>query len=399
MHANGETDTSQGTVNIALANANGIILLTDSVGSHREANAWHPLPQPAQKLFRLDDKTVCSIAGFASETGWVPPQLNTEVAGIIAVFQDQLSKKPVAELEVKLKAIGFLVGFYIDLVANRREVTFGAGTPIDYIFQVIVAGYDADGKPKLEKLVLAPVVLQATDGHRYWSHTTSLEVSQVGQKLVFLLGGIPNVSREVLDSPQKFRGNEVVRKYIRAKKHDGGESLTFDEMAALASYMAAQTAKRYPSVVGGSDQVAILRDGKILKLDQPHFPDPPRPMKFVVIMDLKVQGAMNFATTEPDTHFVWIRMQFVGIRNPRLRLDGQFFYGCEIRDSIVEYGGGLTGFTPENKNTVVNTMMLPGGPPSGPAVSQKEMFRILNAFQWTDEPATTPPLPPTIGPK
>jgi 20S proteasome alpha/beta subunit len=80
--AQDETKINRGTVNIALANANGIVLLTDSVQSHKEADVWHHL-QPVQKLFRLDDKTVCSIAGFASEGGWIPPQLNTEVSGII----------------------------------------------------------------------------------------------------------------------------------------------------------------------------------------------------------------------------------------------------------------------------------------------------------------------------
>ena len=74
---------SRGTVNIALSNANGIVLLTDSVqtvGDH--------FKQPVPKLFRIDDKTVCSIAGFASETGWIRSEMNTDVAGIIADFRE-----------------------------------------------------------------------------------------------------------------------------------------------------------------------------------------------------------------------------------------------------------------------------------------------------------------------
>jgi len=35
ISAQGQTKTSQGTVNIALANANGIVLLTDNVQSHK----------------------------------------------------------------------------------------------------------------------------------------------------------------------------------------------------------------------------------------------------------------------------------------------------------------------------------------------------------------------------
>jgi hypothetical protein len=150
ISAVGQTKTSEGTVNIALANVNGIVLLTDSALSSKDAQGvWHH-EKTGQKLFRLDDKTVCSFAGFAAETGWVPPELNIEVTGIIAQFTDELSQHPVPELDAKLGAIGFLVGSYIDLVTNRHEVVVGPGTPDTYKFEVIVAGYDADGKSKLK---------------------------------------------------------------------------------------------------------------------------------------------------------------------------------------------------------------------------------------------------------
>jgi 20S proteasome alpha/beta subunit len=158
LYAQDIPEASHGTVNIALANANGIVLLTDSVQSFHRNDGWH-FHQPVQKLFRLDNKTVCSIAGFASETGWIPPELNTDVTGIMADFKDQLTQKPVPELEAKLRGIAYLVSFYIEVVANRYEVAFGSGTPIGaYEFEVIVAGYDVDGKPKVEKLVITPVV-------------------------------------------------------------------------------------------------------------------------------------------------------------------------------------------------------------------------------------------------
>lgn len=402
MHAQGEAKTSQGTVNIALANAHGIVLLTDSVQSHHEADGWHPSPDPAQKLFQLDDKTVCSIAGFASETFSTQPQLNTEVTGIIADVRDQLSKHPVAEPDAKLRVIGFLVGFYIDLIANRHEVVAGPDRPSGaYEFEVIVAGYDTNGQPKLEKLVVTPVVIHAADGHNYWSHTTSTEVAQLGPKLVPLLGGIKEVSAELLNSPEKFGSNLAIRKYAESKKKNGGKSLTLDDMAALASEMAAQTAKRYPSVVGPPDQIAILTNGRILTFSQPRFPDPPRPMKIALMVGLSVQGP-GAPATGPGAHLLWIRSQFMGIRNPPFRLDDQFFYGCEFRDSIVQYGGGLTDFGPTN--TVVHSFIMPGYP----VISEREMLRVLNGFptgsntkqfEWSHEPPNTSPLPPTLSPR
>lgn len=272
IRASGDTKTARGTVNIALANATGIVLLTDSVQSSQGADGWH-FVQPVQKLFRIDDKTVCSIAGFAAERGLTPAQLDTEVSGIIASVKDELSHQDVPQLDAKLRAIGFLVGFYIDVIANRREVVVGPSTASQtYKFEIIVAGYDADGKPKIEKLVLTPVVLEGSNAHRYWSHTTSMGAAQVGNKLVSVLGGIQDVSNEVPNNPQHFSDSEVVRRYILAKNHDGGESLTLDDMAELASYMAAQTARMTPAV-GGPDQVAILTGGRIRKFDQPN-PNP-----------------------------------------------------------------------------------------------------------------------------
>jgi hypothetical protein len=210
--------------------------------------------------------------------------------------------------------------------------------------------------------------------------------------LVPLLGGIKEVSVAVLDGQQQFRESDVVRRYIQAKTHNGGASLTLDEMGSLASYMASQAAKRTPAV-GGPDQVAVLANGGVVSFHQPQMPDPPRPLRFTVVQRLKIEGALNFATP-PDVHFIFIRSQFVAIKNPRLRLDEQFFYGCEIRDSIVEYGGSLTDFGPTN--TVVNTMILPGYR-KGPG-STTEMLRIMNAFNWTDKPPETPQLPPTVSP-
>lgn len=213
-----------------MANANGIVLLTDSVQTVQRSDGPHYI-QPVQKLFRLDDKTVCSIAGFASETGWIPPELNTDVTGIMADFKDQLSQQPVPELEAKLRGIAYLVSSYIEVVAIRHEVTAG------------------------EKLLITPVIFNARDGHNYWSTTISNpEAPDVDRKLVPLFGDIEVISKAVLDSPQNFDA-DIVRRYIAAKVRDGGESLTLDEMVTLASYMAAQTAK---ITVGGPDQVAIL---------------------------------------------------------------------------------------------------------------------------------------------
>jgi hypothetical protein len=379
---------SRGTVNIALANAKGIVLLTDSVQT---------IPGPsgtqyttAQKLFRLDDKTVCSIAGFAAETFPGSPHLNTDVAGIMADFKEQLITHPVSRLEAKLRAIGHMVGFYIDLIANRNEVKSGPGTPVrEFAFEVIVTGYDIDGKAKLEKLVITPVVRTAPDGHNYWSHTFSIQDVTLGSKLVDLLSGARFVSQDVLDHPQTFDAS-IVRKYENAKTNDGGESLTLDDIAELASYMASQTASK-DKRVGGPDQIATMAEGSILKFAQPHFPTPPSPLHFALMVGLKVTGGLPMQIAG-DAHFLWIRSEFVGIPMPGLVLDGNFFYGCDVRDSIVSYSGKLTDF--DNTNTVSNCMMLPDH-----SLTYGEGDRIFRSFKWSSVPPNTPRLPVTVSPR
>jgi len=397
LSALGQTKTSKGTVNIALANANGIVLLTDSVQSHREADGWK-YEQPVQKLFRLDDKTVCSVAGFATET-WIKPELkfrNIDVVGIMAEFRDELSKQPVPEFEAKLQALGFLVGKYIDLVANRHELEVGPGSPDSYKFEVIVAGYDTDGKPKLKKLVLTPVVTQGVDGHSYWSHTSTPVEASEEFGLTHLFGGIQVMSLQVLQNPQAFSTNAVIQKYARAKGEHNGKSLTLNELAELASGMAAQTAKR-TLFVGGPDQIALLSEGRILKIDQPHFDDPPRPMKITLMVNLRLAGAAAAVMVVPGPyhHFVWIGSQIVGLKTPPLRLDGQFFYGCEIRDSLVEYRGGLLDFG--HSNIVVNSALFPWFPVG--AAPAPGRTRRWNGFDWNEEAPDTPSLPTTIGPR
>jgi hypothetical protein len=56
-----------GTLNVVLANKNGAVVLTDSMLSDESGPVPIPRPEtPGQKLFQLDDKTICAIAGFAS---------------------------------------------------------------------------------------------------------------------------------------------------------------------------------------------------------------------------------------------------------------------------------------------------------------------------------------------
>jgi hypothetical protein len=59
-----EAETFSGTVNVVLANSNGIVVLTDSLLTGERNGVQVRLP--GQKLFVLDDKTVGTLAGLAA---------------------------------------------------------------------------------------------------------------------------------------------------------------------------------------------------------------------------------------------------------------------------------------------------------------------------------------------
>src|SRR5438046_649804 len=79
---------NHGTVNIVLGNANGIVILTDSMITAGDRQ----LPDPAQKLFRLDDHRVCAIAGFVS-AGWPMKDLFLTTSGIVKRYEEKLKSQ------------------------------------------------------------------------------------------------------------------------------------------------------------------------------------------------------------------------------------------------------------------------------------------------------------------
>src|SRR5882724_6913774 len=95
-----DSSVVHGTINIALGNENGLVVLTDSMVSVGGV----PRPDmPSQKLFKLDDRTICAIAGFASAAATSPPavspqasvpDLNTSASAIIQEYVRQSSTQP-----------------------------------------------------------------------------------------------------------------------------------------------------------------------------------------------------------------------------------------------------------------------------------------------------------------
>jgi hypothetical protein len=178
----------------------------------------------------------------------------------------------------------------------RSAITGKIGSPVTirhptYKFEIIGAGYDKDGKLRLRKLVLTLHSNLTVDRKKVWTHTISTENAITENGMSHLLGGIRDVSETILNDPDQFPTSAAIKRYAGIENGNNQKPLSLSELAALAYEMAAQTSRTpgFAGFVGGPDQIAILANGKIQKLEQPTFPAPPRPMKFVLMADLGVR--------------------------------------------------------------------------------------------------------------
>lgn len=144
-----------GTVNIVLANANGIVVLTDSNQTWRAPNGEpFTAPRPGQKLFRIDDKTVCTIAGFGAASLPGFPEFTSSAAGVLDTYVEELrSKGGSHSFHEILTSLEFLFDFQLSGIGNLQHLN-----PSDlenYGFELTLAGYDTDGTAKIGKVVLS----------------------------------------------------------------------------------------------------------------------------------------------------------------------------------------------------------------------------------------------------
>jgi hypothetical protein len=263
-------DVSRGTINIVLANQNGIVVLTDSMVT----SGGHQLTTPAQKLFKLDDRTVCAIAGFLAAPG--PSDLYIDSSAIVHEYAQQLSSRPPQNVREKLTSLGFLFRFEVSAIATVRA---GTGSRTDlraYSSKLTIAGYDTDGVARIGQITL----LTMPFGNSLTSEILVEPITEVGKPLVYKLAGEPDVAERLLREPDLAKDDAVLAEYATSLRQDRSESLTIPQMKALASRLADCTAQKYASV-GGDHQVAMLQHGRVLSVEQPAFPTPRKALEKV----------------------------------------------------------------------------------------------------------------------
>jgi hypothetical protein len=114
-----------GTINVALGNKSGLVVLTDSMVTVTDSTGRHQRRDPGQKLFKLDDRTVCSVAGFASASAdsdkVTISDLNTDTSAIIHEYVRQSTPQSRQSIVEKLRALGSLFQLHLATNANVRD--------------------------------------------------------------------------------------------------------------------------------------------------------------------------------------------------------------------------------------------------------------------------------------
>lgn len=391
------TDDSvgHGTINVVLGNENGIVVLTDSRITLGNGDLS---PDPAQKLFKLDDRSVCTFAGFAYAPG-SGDFFYTSSSAIIQEFSRQLSSttQPIS-LDEKIKALSYLFTRQLTALANVRDGAQQQGTdPANYSIWLTVAGYDTDGLPKIVQVKLQntaslPHVGNVPDD-QFMEYAWPSAVTAVGKPLVKGLAGIRYIADDILDDPRKLESEPAIRKYADAKEKDGGQSLTVADMKELAVQLALQTSKKERGV-GDANQIAILQKGRVVSVEQATYPTFPKPiLDFTLINSsdfesdatglVSIESKLPAVTRKMDVSVLYVKSLFARVR---VDVDNNYFSGDTFYYSIVVYDGRDPMSFGSNK--VMNSFLIIG--PRGKRDSER-VKHLVHDFPWLQVVYQDPP--------
>lgn len=268
-----QANASHGTINIFLANGNGLVALTDS----RLSSDGRPAGKD-QKLFQINDHTVCAVAGFYMDSG-APMVLRdgstaypayTSIADFLRGYFKGHSTYSISDL-------GSTLSETLDFVANINKAYDRHIDPSES--KITIAGYRA-GRLYIDQIELLPSIVGGVV--RYSANV--LPEKSVEGRFVYATAGIDRIARENLSHPaeaqstDEFDGrplpspDQLIAKLAAALKLDAGASLTTADMLRIAEDLEAKTSNRYPNAVGDDVEVAVLAGGRVERFDEPVSP-------------------------------------------------------------------------------------------------------------------------------
>jgi hypothetical protein len=266
-----------GTLNLCIANKNGIVVVTDSRASSVDlkgnfiAEDWH------QKLFQISEKIVVTIAGYNRVPLKKTPLFHAPAAGVILNYiEDMRQKKHEPTYQEVIHALPFLIGFYLDSVSNIKELSEPENKvrPEDYHFVMMVIG-DDNGTMKISEIDVGLKRKQNFTGDYFLSAEESVKEK--------IINGFESCA-----VGQSVIADSDLQQYRKSLKKEELDALPLSKLISMAVSIMGHTMQSNP-YVGGVVQLASFQNEKFQQ--SIIFPKPGGPLiKFISLYGSKFKG-------------------------------------------------------------------------------------------------------------
>jgi hypothetical protein len=251
----------------------------------------------------------------------------------------------------------------------------------DYYFELFIAGYDPDGTPQIGSLRLGMVSepVGVGVGSLFVPITQERVVIPVTQRLNVYVHGVSDLALAILHNPTSWNSDPAVAAYENAVKLD--KPLSIEQMTALAISLKGHTADRYREV-GGPNQIAVFKAGRMQSFEQPSFPPIPLTgFRFVIFATMTIGGSngplkpiRTFGIVAPGAFPLYFNDAFTRVRQ---ELGNSYYARNVFKECILSYEGGTVEF--EKSNQVIDSELLIG---SSVRRDSPEVKQLLKDFQW-----------------
>jgi hypothetical protein len=353
---------THGTVNIFLANKNGLVAVTDS----RLSNS-NSFVDSGQKLFKIDNRTICTIAGWFSDPGPVIRADADSGPGLPAYLAvPQIMNKFISEttpyfanLERTADVLG--VEFMSALKAAAEIDKYAGIQPNHSESQITIAGFDDNQELHILQRNIVPIIDNGSIVDYRGVRLPTLTLNGTSG-MISVIRGIPTTAQSILNGSHHLLSSDAILGYLKdSLAKDNGASLSLHDMEQIAKQIARVTAQEHSNEVGGPLQIAKLAAGKVASFEQPITVTYPVPTS---IVDGRFEGASGKNVGQGfqnDSHNFILLLKGVTLINSGQKLDNAFIFGSTIDGCALTYGGSPNSIL-DKSNTVTNSTLtlLPG---------------------------------------
>lgn len=324
--------STHGTVNIWVANRNGLVAVTDS----RISLNGSPVGE-GQKLFKLDDHTICTIANWYSFPG---PTLDgadygesNAISNIINYLVKHGAISGRLKEEEKLAIIARSVAF---TMTTMQKIEEARGVNINSAESEITIGSYEERHFK----ILSTTVIPATDTLGNLYKATPFEVMDVPDGVTYLVKGMTGIAEPILRNPSLDRsGNAFITRYRNAMTNEHGSNLTVEDLRQVALALEAMTSKTYPKIVGGTVELASMIEDN-LEMTNPLADQPePRDIIFNLFLTMDNVGVTRTASILSAPGRSALVMNGIFISLSAQPIDDMLFIGNTFINTQLTYRG------------------------------------------------------------